>query len=47
MNTIVGALLLEKIPRSIKKAIEKYPESDPASYKYRWMLKLPVHYTLG
>jgi hypothetical protein len=47
VNTLVGALLLERIPRSIKKAIEHYPESDPVSYKFKWMLKLPVHTSLS
>lgn len=45
VNTVVAALLLNKLPSVIKKAIEHYPEIQPMSYRYKWMIKLANHYT--
>lgn len=29
----------------MKKSIETYPEIQPMSYRYKWMIRLPIHYT--
>jgi hypothetical protein len=44
INTIVASLLLDKLPAPIKHAIEVYPEKQPTNFRYKWMLRLPVHY---
>lgn len=43
VNAIVGALLLERVPKCMVKAIEKYPEA-PMGYSYKWKIRMPVHY---
>ena len=40
----MASLLLENLPGPIKRAIEVYPEKQPDNYRYKWMLRLPVHY---
>ena len=43
INTIVMPLVLEKIPLTIRTAIENYPNYNPISYRQRWFLRLPIH----
>ncbi|CDW77693.1 UNKNOWN [Stylonychia lemnae] len=44
-NVLVASLLLQEIPKVIKREVEIYPEVQPQNYKYKWMMKLPFQYT--
>jgi hypothetical protein len=41
INTIVGCILLDKIPRTLKRGIFNYQKKDPISYRSKWVNKLP------
>ncbi len=41
---IVSSLLLPEIPKELQYFIENYPEKSPSTYRYKWMIRLPVHY---
>jgi hypothetical protein len=41
INTIVGCILLDKIPRTLKREIFNYHKKDPISYRSKWVNKLP------
>lgn len=41
VNSVVGALLLDRVPRSVLTAIDKYPDRDPSTYKFKWRLRQP------
>ncbi|TNV84769.1 hypothetical protein FGO68_gene16079 [Halteria grandinella] len=45
VNTIVGALLLDKIPANIMRGIEVYPECQMEGYSYKWRHVMGVQYT--
>lgn len=46
INTIVASLFLDRVPPVIKRSIEIYPEIQPATYKFKWMIRQPLHHTL-
>ncbi len=41
INTIVGCILLDKIPKTLKRGIFNYPKKYPQSYKSKWVNTLP------
>ncbi len=41
INTLVGSLILNKVPRTIKQATMNYPESDPSCYSFKWRYRIP------
>lgn len=45
VNVLVGALLLDKVPRNIMRGIEVYPECQLSTYSYKWKQRLAVHIT--
>jgi hypothetical protein len=45
INTLVGSLILNKVPRIIKQATMTYPESDPSTYSFKWRYQLPSQIT--
>jgi len=46
VNSIVGALLLDRVPECFLTAIDKYPDRDPATYTFRWRLKQQAQVSL-
>jgi len=40
INTLVGSLILNKVPRTIKQDTMTYPECDPSTYSYKWRYRI-------
>lgn len=46
VNSIVAALLLDRVPPAFLEAVDKYPDRDPATYSFKWRLRQPGQVTL-
>ncbi len=46
INTIVGALLLDRIPNTVKRAVQRDIGKELETFSSRWKIKLPIHYNL-